>query len=189
MLSDEEFKGDVSAHEMRIELDEGVHRCLYFGRPGSSIYHFRISTWPGHLCISGDAGTFVFQRTEDMFKFFRGDDINPNYWEEKIEAESSFGGTRKFDVDELKNSIRHYIEDQDDEFKQEIEDDLIYFLDGEGEERCLYSVYDFSANGVDFSDFMVDLHPNQYRKFTSQYIWCIRAIVWAIAKYDKETDK
>lgn len=86
-------------HQMTIEHDEGEHRSLYFGRPGSSAYHFRINTWPGHLCISGDMGTYVFSRLRDMFEFHaNGDDwaampirINASYWAEKIQHGSSGG--------------------------------------------------------------------------------------------------
>ena len=80
---------------MTIEHDDGVHRCLYFGRPGTMNYHFRLTTWPGHICISGDIGTHVFSRLRDMFEFHASADdwasmpmkINASYWAEKLQSE------------------------------------------------------------------------------------------------------
>ena len=79
-------------HEVTIEHEHGVHRCIHFGRPGSSTYHFRLVTWPGHLAISGDIGDYIFTRTHDMFEFFSSAsdrasmpiEINPGYWAEKV---------------------------------------------------------------------------------------------------------
>lgn len=93
------FLDDVKDHQLTIENDGEVHRSLLFKCPGSSYYHFRLNTWPGHLCISGDMGTYVFARTHDMFDFFRMDDkdfnfskdkqlnINTDYWAQKVRSE------------------------------------------------------------------------------------------------------
>ena len=96
MADQSRFLRDVRDHKMIIELDQGVHRSIRFGRPGSSAYHFRLNTWPGHLAISGDMGSYVFSRTADMFEFFRDSAmtgrINPGYWHEKADAVDRNGG-------------------------------------------------------------------------------------------------
>lgn len=87
-------------HELTIEHDDGVFRSLFCGQPSTSNYHFRIVTWPGHLAISGDIGTFVWSRTRDMFEFFATADdwagmplkINAGYWAEKLQASDTHGG-------------------------------------------------------------------------------------------------
>jgi len=81
------FVEDTKNHKLTIIKDDGVYRHLHCSS-GSSCYHFDIVTYPGHLCYSGDMGCFVFQRTKDMFEFFRSESgrINPDYWGGKLEA-------------------------------------------------------------------------------------------------------
>jgi len=94
------FNKDIEKHELSILNDNGVHRCLKFSRPESSNYAFYITTWPGHLCISGDMGCVVFNRLYDMFEFFRGEGVNLGYWREKIVSSSEFGkGAMAWDSD------------------------------------------------------------------------------------------
>lgn len=82
------FEHDTADHVMRVLHDDGLYRHLWFGRPGSSFYHFALVTWPGYLAIVGDMGDYVFRRIEDMFDFFAADreGINPSYWSQKLEA-------------------------------------------------------------------------------------------------------
>lgn len=47
-------------------------------------------TWPGHLSITGDVGGYTFCRLRDMFEFFRGGQINPGYWGEKLVSHSGY---------------------------------------------------------------------------------------------------
>jgi hypothetical protein len=121
----EQFARDVAKHRMKIVRDDGIHRHLLCRADDNSDYWFEVITWPHRLCITGDMGTWVFARLEDMFEFFRVDrthgrcEINPDYWEEKIKSQDRQSGTRR----------------------------------GRGHTR--------------------------------RYIWCCRAIAWAIQQYDK----
>lgn len=102
-------------HEITIEQDDGVYRCILFKNPKSRAYHFRIVTWPGSLAITGDIGSFIFSRERDMFGFFAsgsGSDwaamplqINPAYWVEKAEAVDRRSKLDEFDFEEFKNQI------------------------------------------------------------------------------------
>src|SRR5690348_13144744 len=94
------FLKDVSTHEMIVIRDDGANRHIRFKRPGTSCMYFDLITWPGYLCYTGDMGTYVFSRLEDMFEFFRTDrdynkrkgrelSINPKYWGEKLQAVDS----------------------------------------------------------------------------------------------------
>jgi len=85
------FARDVANHKLTVLRDEGLYRHLRFKAPDGSTYWFDLITWPGYLTITGDMGTYVFARTQDMFEFFRshrstGFPINPGYWAEKIRA-------------------------------------------------------------------------------------------------------
>lgn len=91
----ERFLDDVAKHEMTVLADQGNVRHLSFRAPGTVIQHFNLTTWPNHLCVSGDMGTYVFSRLEDMFDFFRENKINPGYWHEKLKANCTFAGSRQ----------------------------------------------------------------------------------------------
>ena len=76
--TEQRFLDDVKNHQISIIKDDGLHRFIRFKRPDSTSYWFDLITWPEFLCISGDCGTYVFSRTEDMFKFFRMNDNDFN---------------------------------------------------------------------------------------------------------------
>ena len=79
----EQFLNDVKLHKLSVNLDQGVYRDITVKNPNTVAMHYNITTRPGYLMITGDMGDFIFQRTEDMFGFFRpqsGYQINPGYW-------------------------------------------------------------------------------------------------------------
>jgi len=120
----ERFLRDVANHQMTVLRDDGLHRHVRFKEPGNSCYYFDLITWPGYLCYTGDMGTFVFRRIDDMFEFFGHDRayhasrgralaINLGYWGEKLVAvdangASSGGKAKEFDADKFKRVINEY---------------------------------------------------------------------------------
>lgn len=118
----ERFAADVAQHQMTVLRDDGLYRHLQFvrvapspktGKPErSSFYWFELVTWPGHLAVTGDCGTYVFARIEDMFEFFRGDRINPGYWAEKVQGGADL---RKYSGDLFRQTVTDYISDGDEE--------------------------------------------------------------------------
>ncbi|WP_024529220.1 hypothetical protein [Serratia fonticola] len=199
----ERFKRDTRDHSMTVENDNGVFRHLHFSRGGSSCYHFTLTTWPGHLCIGGDMGTYVFRRLHDMFNFFRmdhrdyqrhGDDpvINMGYWSEKLEMGS--GHRREiyteWSSDAFEARVQEYydcwLEDSEDEITPEIKASVltdIKDLQGcsENEFEAYTAYQDFSSDHIELTDFWED----SCRRVTSGFIWCLFAIVWGIQLYDR----
>lgn len=120
----ERFLRDVARHQMTVLRDDGLHRHVRFKEPGNSCYHFDLITWPGYLCYTGDMGTFVFRRIDDMFEFFGRDRayhasrgrklaINLGYWGEKLVAvdangASSGGKAKEFDLEKFTRVINEY---------------------------------------------------------------------------------
>ncbi len=84
--AEEQFLKDVAGHKMRIHRDDGLYRHLEFRGPQGWHHWFEVVTWPNGLIIRGDMGNWAFSRIEDMFSFFRGQRINPGYWQEKLLA-------------------------------------------------------------------------------------------------------
>ena len=152
--TEQQFLEYVADHQINIIKDDGVNRFVRFRRPDSTSYWFDLITWHGYLCISGDCGTYVFSRTEDMFGFFKmrdGDfnkkkdrllNINPGYWGGKLEAIGRQGymefDSKEFE-DKVKRCFESYFESEDysEEVKKkvwrEIKSDVLSHSDDEQE--------------------------------------------------------
>lgn len=186
----ERFLKSVEKHEMRIIKNDGIYRHIRYSEPRTSIEHFELITWPGQLCISGDMGTYVFCRVEDMFTFFRSKDmaINPGYWHEKMISDSRFVGAEEFSREVFKNIVKG-------EFRTACRESYIplnvradVWMDLSNRVLCAETEQDahqyadsFESNGFRFCDFW----EHDLKKYTYQFIWCLRAIVWGIDLFDK----
>jgi hypothetical protein len=170
----ERFLADVAGHEMIVLRDDGaVGRHIRFKEPGTINQYFDLITWPGHLCYTGDMGTYVFQRAHDMFEFFRQDrdynaqraralSINLGYWTEKLVAvDGNRGGgkVKAFDEAKFKRVINKYRVDWmrdakesgtlDKEGRRELweaVDDYVLNLLEDGGDRVQFAAYDFHHN-------------------------------------------
>lgn len=213
--TEERFLRDVARHEMSIIRDDDLYRHIRFKRPDSTSFYFDLITWPGHLCFTGDMGTNVFSRIEDMFSFFRTDReemrlrdgqtlaINPSYWGEKLLSESRFGGYREFDEKGfeqiLKERIIQWIKDHRDSTSKDERRELwdaftneVLGADGDsGGYRKQAAAYDFHHRiGTDrFGDpryfGFADCWEYDFKRYTFHYIWCCYALAWGVKKYDK----
>jgi len=192
-----EFDKIVIQHEMTVLLDQRPNRVLLFRKPKDmgTDYHFFITTWPGHLAISGDGGTYVFARVDDMFEFFRGGTsaqaINPQYWGEKLQAIERNGGYREYDkkrfVDAITDTFNNWDfkdPNQTVEAWKHIEEDL---LDSEPESleqaHQAAGAYTCPVTDQSFSEFW----EHDLTDYTWRFIWACRAIKWAVGTYDART--
>jgi len=197
------FLEDVKNHQMIIIRNDGLNRHIRFKRPDTICYYFDLITWKGHLCITGDCGTYVFTRIEDMFAFFRTDKyekiypdkklfINPDYWSGKLVAVDKVDGYKKFSPDIFEDRIKEYFnewefnnDDQKKEVWEEIENNVLCYC-----EDSEYTAYNAAINyksdyGHEFSDFWeVDCG-----EWTFRFLWNCYAIVWGISVFDKLQDK
>lgn len=204
--TEEQFLNNVKDHSMKIIRDDGVHRHINFSRNNGSAYHFDLITWPGKLCISGDCGTYVFCRIEDMFEFFRTDkndfnynhnglSINPGYWGEKLKSIGTNAGYKEFDQDEFEARVKEHFETfmapeiDNEEAKSELWDqieDQVLSKSCDGEHAAYSAVHDFYYEKIMFVDFF---DGGSTKRYTFNYIWCLYAIVWGIKKYDEAKEK
>lgn len=199
-------------HRMTIENDDGVFRSLFFRNPESSCYHFRLNTWPGHLAITGDMGSYVFSRTYDMFDFFAHSndpaamplEINASYWAEKLEATDRRSDLMpdNVDVDYVKREVVEAFRSIDpsafrtgerlDAFRH-----LRYELLNELHEDCDSShvrsqledlaipSYYLAHNSYEDLQFLTDVWemPIAKREYGFTYLLTCYAIVWGIKRY------
>ncbi|MCO7246410.1 hypothetical protein [Halomonas sp. Mc5H-6] len=189
----ERFQETITEHQLTVIHDDGLHRHLRCARPESNDRYFNITTWPGFLCISGDMGCYVFQRIEDMFQFFRDEElrINPGYWQEKLQAGPSIAPkeiTKEWQPEKFRSEITEWFEDATEDWEAEdkaeawadVEDEVLSQADDEA--AAIRSALAFrSTFGRDlFQDFWeVDC-----KQWEGHYLWCCYAIVWAIQQYD-----
>lgn len=189
-LTEKQFNRDIATHQIDVLRDDGVYRHVRCRRPGTGCMGFDIVTWPGYLAYSGDMGDYMFTRLNDMFDFFRNSwgRINPGYWAEKCVAADKSDGISEFNVDTFRSAIIDSAKldlelDDDDELPEDALDELRELLEVEDEWDCVSRVRDFDSERFDFTDFF----ENDCDEYTSRFIWCLRAIVWAIDKYDERT--
>jgi hypothetical protein len=211
--SEERFLRDVAKHEMTVIRDDGVHRHIRFKQPDSSNMFFDLVTWPGFLCYSGDMGTYVFQRTQDMFGFFRKNGrlngIDHRYWAEKIEA-ADRTGVEKHSHDEFTRQINDWTDQQaeaekpgDDEperlvlwaeayaeLRAEVESEVLSA--DSNEVRCFDAANDFQHAGDAWQAFhgpdakfeFTDFWEVDTKEYTPRFLWCCYALAWGIEQYD-----
>ena len=204
------FLQDVRDHRMAIEHDNGVFRSVLFTRPSSSVYHFRLVTWPGSLAISGDCGSYTFTRTHDMFRFFRNSEdgssaplrINPDYWAQKLEAVDRAGGKDDFDQAAFaEHVVRNFREARFDGFRpgakmqvwRDVREDLLS-VDFSTPSEAISAALEFTvpdylrepAYGVrgSWSPFEEAWDWNVSKR-SFRLLWCMWAIVWGIKRYDQ----
>ncbi|QJD98625.1 hypothetical protein HH212_00030 [Massilia forsythiae] len=176
----ERFLRDVGSHVMTILRDDGLNRHVRFKRPDTSCYYFDLITWPGYLCYTGDMGTFVFKRIEDMFEFFGHDRayhasrgralaINLGYWGEKLVAVDANGANsgrkaKEFDQDKFTRVINEYRvqwmrrgkdegtldKDQRRELWEQVQSEVLDRVE-DGEHYATTAAYEFSYRNDPYS--------------------------------------
>lgn len=210
--AEEQFLKDVVSHKMTIIKEDGVNRHIRFQQPGSNNMYFDLITWPGHLCYTGDMGTYVFQRLTDMFEFFRTDRrsndklyINLSYWTEKLIAVNGgrYGGkAEEFCEEKFRRVINEYrvnwmrrakeegLLDKDGrrELWEAVEDEVMQAID-DGSDRALHAAYDFKyvmpGDRRHRSWQFDDLFENNFNDYTHGMVWCCYALSWGIKQYDE----
>lgn len=59
-------KRTFASHRATMFKEDGVYRHIRVAEPGTRMYGFEVVTYPYYLVVTGDIGTFVFSRVEDM---------------------------------------------------------------------------------------------------------------------------
>jgi len=170
----------ASNTKIQVKLDKGIYRHLYVS---GGLTWFEIITSPGVLIYTGDMGTFVFRRNQDMFWFFRdpkAEDlyVNPEYWAEKVEAEDNCDGMREYKPKAAYEEFLEYIKDEEDEGRQENLLEMLEEADLETQQNAYQLASEWNMDTCDY--------PRLGEIFTGRYLWCLYAIVWTIRQYDNK---
>ena len=192
-LTKERFLKCVSNHQMEVLLNNGVYRHLRFKAPDTGNQHFHLVTFPGRLVYCGDMGSYVFERTQDMFAFFRCPDrgVNLGYWAEKVDAQDRDGVT-EFSMDRVKEIVTEIVTDQAEDFDeserpklQEELELLLESIDVDAHELSdVVRVAESLGNELIDSDWFSDLWEYSTETYTYRFEWACYAIAWGIEQYD-----
>jgi hypothetical protein len=197
------FERNVSRHKINVIRDEGLYRHIRFNKPDTLDMQFDLITWPGHLCYTGDMGTYVFKRLEDMFDFFRRkDDRSPyqidfDYWAHKSLASDKIDGIRQWSPEGFREAVKDYFdsyaesndiggESETSESRKELLDELWDEIEGEvliheyDESLAFAALRDFDYRGFEFVDWEDDCQTWSHR-----FLWCCHALEWGVAAYDE----
>lgn len=198
-----DFLRDIENHTMEVIRDDGINRHLRFSDNGSFNCKFDLITWEDHLCITGDCGTYVYSRVEDMFGFFRSDaspegdnslSLNPAYWGEKLLSVCQHGGFKEFDPKEFEKRVKEHFDgwfediDEEDAEAVQAKDEcwervqLNVLSDTTVEAFSYAAASSFHHEDYEFLDFFDGGGTESY---TIHYLWCLYGIVWGIKAYDE----
>ena len=192
----EEFLADVAGHRLIVLHNDGLYRHLRF-KAMQNGWHmwFDLVTWPGHLTVNGDMGTWTFARMEDMFNFFRQGDkltINPDYWAGKSRHGTNGGrnSCKEWDADlfreRLTKQLSEYYSYEGADLAvltKALRDDVLG-----ADSRCdlFIAAREFSYRFADGRTFQFDLcELPTGEDYSYQFRWCLYGIVWGIQQYDK----
>lgn len=179
------FIQDTARHQLTVLHDQGLYRHLRWAVPGSGINAVEITTIPGALFVSGDMGSWSFQRhgTDDLLRtgFFTGGP-RYGYWASKCEAADRRVGLREFSPEALKATVDSYIEDWadgDESARFNLGQETETILEAETVEDAFERLAGFSYAGLHFDD----VDDASVTEFTFQYRWICRALVKVSAEY------
>ena len=239
LLDEATFLRHVADHTMRVQLDKGTYRHLEFRDGDSGHLWFDLISFADRLVITGDMGTYVFSRCEDMFDFFRivrydisfnrnaTVQINEHYWSEKLIASDTHFHHQEFSKEVFEAALRDRFETffdneiDEDEYRDPLEDEEAEIFEDDHEvvvmgyadsaiderptreelkaqiwaevESDVLSCEENEAAAISAAERFewqgkhpfTDFWETRLTRFTYQYLWCLCAISWGIAQYDK----
>lgn len=71
-------------HELTLEFGVGLFRHWRCAEPGTVVYAFNITTFPGRIVVTGDIGDLIVERVRDMIPWCRGSIDSISYFAEKV---------------------------------------------------------------------------------------------------------
>ena len=117
------------------KISDDVEVVDLYRAENDTTYHIRLIFAFNKLFTSGDCGSFTFGKSIcHIYDFFKGDNVNLGYWQEKVEASPRPLLCEDIDTDKAFDLVKKYFEENEIEYD---EDDLYYI----GESN-MYRAYD-----------------------------------------------
>lgn len=155
------FLEQTKDHQFTVIHDDGLYRHLRVQAPGTRMWSWDVTTWPGHLATSGDIGSgYVFSRVEDMLEFFKVQPssrsyysdgapcIDFRYWAEKIIGVGEQDRTKRYSKDRFLQLVTAALEeDYELGIAAQTEHDMVVKV---AKQVC-------TRHDVDYEDYLRDL--------------------------------
>lgn len=180
------FEKDTANHQMEVLHDDGLYRHLRFRQGDTITYYFDLITWPGFLVVAGDMGDYMFSRVRDMFTFFEGPNINPQYWAEKLRGPGA-DAARSYSYLSFKVHVEDwFLRTSEDlslaeaaSLREAVNRDLLGNSDVYYEHEAHRMLHEFQHEGLS----IVDSWEWDLREYDTRFLWCCHAIVYGIEQY------
>ncbi len=182
-----------ASHAVEQAVGQGPHRHWLCRRPGTGVYSFAVTTWPGWLAVSGDIGFMVWRNAWDMLHWARGGmgdgcidyceskvpgDVKSKEWCEDVALDWLAGR-----IDDARREIGRHVADNDEggdcmdvnrlagriETLEELKGET-----GLGEAHFNQALFD---SGVVRDTDFPRLHT-----YTPSFLWCREALKWLLAR-------
>jgi hypothetical protein len=120
-----DFLAQTREHVLVVLHDEDLYRHFRIQAPGTRMWSWDVTTWPGHLATSGDiADGYMFNREPDMIGFFASAGKSEGYYSDgapsidfRYWAEKLCGGrsreVRQYDPDLFIQLVREHLEESE----------------------------------------------------------------------------
>lgn len=165
------------------KISDDVEVVDLYRAENDAIYHIRLMFAFNKLFTSGDCGSFTFGKSIcHIYNFFKGDNVNLGYWQEKVEASPKPLLHEDIDVDKEFDLIKESFEYNEIEYD---EDDL----DCIGESNMyraydelteLFEKYDISDPYQEASDIV-----DECRDWDCQFEYTCNVIQWVENNLDE----
>lgn len=206
------FHSNTKHHTLTVLHDDGLYRHLRFRhdnaecaaaeargekpcRSVGSAYWFDLVTWPGNLAITGDCSSYLFGRaaSEDMLAFFRGKNINPGYWAEKVKAPDPDSGVKRYSAEAFLRQAAEEAAACEPDFPglaaavQAAVTDELFNAESEDQAREFLNDFEYQPPPprAAFAFRFAGAWEWDLRDYAFHYLWACHAIVWGIARYDE----
>lgn len=178
------FALNTAENQLTILHDDGLYRHILMAKPDTGLYRYELITWPGHLAVGGDMDTYVFARIDDMFAFFRGHAVNPQYWGEKVKDDpkriASYSEAAFKQLVEERLSELH--DDDLTEAQRETKAEILAQAEA-GDGYCEDAARDILRDG-ERAGLFSDVWEWDLSDWDFHFLYCLNAIVAGIAAYD-----
>ena len=180
-------------HVVTQNVNQGLYRHWRCQKPGAGMYHFNVITEPGRLIVTGDIGTLILCREQDMLPWARRAMDDPYYMAGKCQAPEPYAWSSDVCRDWLERERRDVLHDlaiDEEAARKEGEEltakerkkytdllDKIAKLAEEvegGEHAFTQAVHDSGlVDGCDWP---------RLETFTPNFLWCREALRWFLER-------
>lgn len=165
------------------KISDDVEVVDLYRAENDSTYHIRLMFAFNKLFTSGDCGSFTVGKTIcHIYSFFKGDNVNLGYWQEKVEASPRPLLCEEIDIDKEFDLVKKFFEENEIEYD---EDDL----DCIGESN-IYRAYDeltdlFGKYDVSDPYYRASDIVDECRDWDGQFEYTCNVIQWVENNLDE----